>query len=368
MKNILFRAAFLVMASSSAFAYNLIDLGANVDPKAINNYGVVVGSSNTDLYPTNAFRWSSANGLEILSGTSANAVNDNGQIAGSTTTGAFILDGNRYREWNDYGAFGINQWGAVAGYQVGENPYQPRSLPYNPATYDGNNWQVSDIARLYSRGTQQGVYADRFILNSINTDGFSVGYKYRYGLAGSLAILIDPNVTLNDVSDVTYLPTPAGGKAADINNNYLVVGTTGSNTRTTPITYSQAYIFDYSTSDVTILPLLAGGLRSSANDINERNQVVGSSETLSGSTMVNHAFLWDQADGLTVNLNDWAPAGWVLTSATAVNDNGDIVGNGLLNGEPHGFLLTKGTIAEPPLVQTQEPVTVTTNKGKKKSR
>ena len=369
MKNILISAILLVVANSPVLAYELIDLGENVQPKAINNSGVVVGSSITDQYSATAFRWSSANDYELIDGTSANAVNDNGQIAGSTITGAFILDGSNYREWSDYGAFGINQWGAVAGYNVGNNPYQPRSLPYNPAIFDGNKWDVFDIAGIYPRGTRQGVYADRFILNSINAGGYSVGYKYRYGLAGSAAILIDPNVTIKDRTDVTYLSTPAGGKAADINNNNMIVGTTGSSSRTTPVTYSQAYILDYNANNLTILPVLEGGLRSSAYDINEYNQVVGSSETLVNSIKANHAFLWNQADQVMTDLNNWATEGWVLTSATAINDNGDIVGRGLLHGVAHGFLLTSsGMISEPPPAVIEQPVTVKKGKGKGKSR
>lgn len=373
MKNIIISTTLMVAASSSAFAYELIDLGANVHPKAINNYGVVVGSSNTDVAPASAFRWTS-NGMEILDGTSANAVNDDGLIAGSTLSGAFVQDGSSYRDFSGHGAFGVNQWGTVAGYEEGDNPYQVRSTPYNPATYDGRKWTAADIAGLYNRGTRQGVYADRLILNGINADGFAVGYKYRYGLIGSVPILIDPSVTLNDLSDVTYLPTPAGGKAADINNNYLVVGTTGSNSRTTPATYSQAYVFNYSSSTVDILPLLSGGLRSSANDINERDQVVGSAETTDATGTVNHAVLWDQAGGSTVDLNASATTGWVLTNATAINDSGDIVGYGTYNGEAHGFLLSNGTIAAP-VVATTEPQTAvattdpqTTRKSRKKRK
>ena len=339
------------MASSPVMAYELIDLGANVTPLAINNSGMVVGSGDTDQYPAKAFRWSAGVLEYINGGTSANAVNDNGQIAGSTVDGAFILDGS-YRDWSDYGAFGINQSGAVAGYHVGSNPYQARSLPFDPAIFEGNRWEVFNIANLYPRGTRKGVYADRFILNGINAEGYSVGYKYRYGLAGSSAILIDPNVNLNDASDVVYLPTPAGGRAADINDNNLVVGTTGSSSRTIPITYSQAFIYGFDNDSLTILPVLEGGLRSGANDINELNQVVGSSESDAGY----HAVLWDQSGGIT-DLNDsLSAAGWVLTSATAINGYGDIVGTGTLNGEAHGFLLTNGTIPEPPPAQNQPPV------------
>ena len=349
MKNFLIAAALLVVANS-AIAYQLIDLGGNVAPKAISNFGVIVGSSNTDQYPPKAFSWTAESGFQLIDGTSANAVNDNGLIAGTTLNGAFITDGVWYQDWVDYNAYGMNLLGKVAGYHVGTNPYQARSLPYNPAVYDGNSWDVADIAKIYSRGRREGVYADRFILNAINDGGYTVGYKYRYGLFGSMSILMDANESIDDSSDVTYLSIPAGGRAADINNSNIIVGTTGSNTRAEPAIYRQAYALDYDSNSLTILPILAGGVRSSASDINEYNQVVGSSEKLVGTTTEDHAFLWNMADGIIVDLNDWALDGWVLTSATAINDNGDIVGTGYLNGVPHGFLLTNGSITVPPSV------------------
>jgi probable HAF family extracellular repeat protein len=344
MKNVFISVPFVIMANSSALAYELIDLGASVEPKAINNAGVVVGSRHSDQSPAAAFSWSSARGFETIDGTSANAVNDSGQIAGSTITGAFILTGSNYLEWSNYDAFGMNQSGAVTGYQLGSNSFQPRALPYNPAIFDSGQWDVSEIADLYRRGSREGVYADRFVLSSINDSGYSVGYRYKYGLAGSHSILIDSNATIRDKADVTYLPIPVGGKAADINNNNMIVGTTGSNPETTPVIYTQAYLLDYNSNALTILPLLEGGLRSSAYDVNEYNQVVGTSETMVGITMEDHAFLWQQADGTATDLNQWAPAGWTLTTATAINDNGDIVGIGALNGVIHGFLLKNGTI------------------------
>jgi len=343
--------ALILAPAFSASAYTLIDLGPNVAPKAINNNGVVVGASNTDQYPATAFSWSSGDGFSVISGgMSAEAVNDNGLIAGSTIDGAFI--GNR--DWSNYAVFGMNQLGEVAGYNVGANPYQPRSLPYNPAIFNGTKWKVYDIARLYSRGTRQGVYADRFILNAINHLGYTVGYKYRYGLAGTSAILIDTNGPVNDVSDVVYLPTPAGGRAADINGNNMIIGTTGSNTRTVPVTYAQAFIYNYGMDSLSILPALEGGLRSNANDINEINQVVGSSEAAIG----NHAFIWNEADGI-VDLNSTiTEPGWVLSSATAINDHGEITGTGLHNGLVHGYVLSNSSIPVSPPVQNEAPEAV----------
>ena len=340
-------------ASLSVNAYELIDLGKNVAPKAINNNGVVVGSSNTDQYPATAFSWSSTGGFEIINGgTSANAVNDAGLIAGSTVDGAFI--GNH--QWSDYGAFGLNELGEVSGYKVGKNLLQPRSLPYNPAIFNGNKWDVYDIAQLYPRGTREDVYADRFILNGINASGYTVGYKYRYGLSSYSAILIDPNVNVNDLSDVVYLPT-YGGRAVDINNNMLITGTTANNTRVTPVIYSRAFIYDYNatTNNLTVLPVLEGGLHSHAYDINEIGDVVGYSESAAG----NHAVIWDEETGEITDLHNLMSAeGWVLTSATAINDYGDITGTGTLNGIAHGFVLSAGTISGPPPIGNLAPEAV----------
>jgi len=328
------------IVSLSVDAYTLVDLGPNVSPKAINNLGVVVGSNNTDLYPTTAFNWSIDSGFNSINGgTNANAINNNGKIAGTTIDGAFIGD----RDWSNYGAFGINQIDEVSGYHVGSNPYQPRSLPYNPAIYSGNKWKVYDIAKLYPRGTRQGVYADRYIMNAINANGYTVGYKYRYGLSGYSAILIDTNKPVNDSSDVVYLPVLAAGRAVDINNNNVVVGTT-----------TQAFSYDYNAASLSILPLLDGGLYSSANDINELNQIVGSSQSTDGY----HAVTWDESGNIT-DLNEMVTSAiWFLSSATAINDNGDITGTGTLDGIPHGFVLMNGTISEPPAIQNEPPKAV----------
>lgn len=226
---------------------------------------------------------------------------------------------------------------------MGSNPYQPRSLPYNPAIYSGNKWEVYDIAKLYPRGTRQGVYADRYIMNAINANGYTVGYKYRYGLSGYSAILIDTNKPVNDSSDVVFLPVLAAGRAVDINNNNVVVGTT-----------TQAFSYDYNAASLSIFPLLVGGLYSSANDINELSQTVGSSQSTDGY----HAVIWDELGNIT-DLNEMVTsANWSLSSATAINDNGDVAGTGTLNGIPHGFVLMNGTISEPPAIQNEPPKAV----------
>ena len=53
-------------------------------------------------------------------------------------------------------------------------------------------------------------------------------------------------------------------------------------------------------------------------------------------------------------------AGWLLTSATAINANGDIVGTGIINGEMHGYLLTVDQVT-PPTTVNEAPIAVATS-------
>lgn len=337
----------LISQLAVAADYQLVDLGPNVSPKDINTNQVIAGARNTNVYPNIAFRWTPGIGFEDLNGTSANAINDDGKIAGSTLTGAFVLDGTSMKSWDEHAAYGINELGHVSGSQAGVNPYRTTSIPWNPAVLDGKRWTVMDIAEVYPRGTRPGVYADIFTLMDINDSGFATGTYRRYGLAGSSAILIAPPYSsVQSRADVIFLPT--GGVASAINDQNLIVGTSAASSEI------PAFAFLYDGVDVANLGTLAGGLSSGAYDINDLSEVVGYSQSISG----NHAFVWDLAAGMQ-DLNDLiTTTGWVLSSATAINSEGDIVGTGTFEGQPHGFLLTNNL---PPEIPNVAPVAVATS-------
>jgi len=84
---------------------------------------------------------------------------------------------------------------------------------------------------------------------------------------------------------------------------------------------------------IITLGALAPGGNSSASGVNAAGDVVGTSDGT--------AFLYQSADlQQLLDLNTLIPAsGWVLTSANAINDQGQIVGTGTLNGEQRAFLL-----------------------------
>lgn len=343
--------AMVTLASNTAAAadYKITDLGANVSPQDINNLGEVAGAMDTDQYPSKAF-YGLPGAFANLDGTVANAINDSGTVAGNTITGAFVFNGNNFRSWDQQYAYGVNELGNVSGMKAGKNPYRPASPPWNPAVLEGKNWTVLDIAGVYPRGTRQGVYVDVYALMDVNNAGYAVGSRRRAGLVGSSAILITPPYSaIKSMADVDYLPVNAGGAANAINEDNLIAGTSGNDSRSG--LYASAFVYD-GVSAQYMLPL-AGGLRSGAADINDFDQVVGYSESSEG----NRAILWDVASGAVQDLNDLlaAGSGWVLSSATAINNAAEIVGVGTLNGQPHGFLLSTGETQTP---LNQPPVAI----------
>jgi len=82
---------------------------------------------------------------------------------------------------------------------------------------------------------------------------------------------------------------------------------------------------------------LPGDITSRARGINASAQVVGDSVAADGAS---RAFLWK--NGAMSDLNTRIPtgSGWVLRTASAINDAGQISGTGLYNGRARAFLLT----------------------------
>ena len=75
---------------------------------------------------------------------------------------------------------------------------------------------------------------------------------------------------------------------------------------------------------------------SCCNTINNRGEMVGFS--IDGTTFNSRALVWQ---GKTpVDLNTLIPKGspWYLQAADSVNDFGEIVGQGLINGQVHAFV------------------------------
>jgi len=92
-------------------------------------------------------------------------------------------------------------------------------------------------------------------------------------------------------------------------------------------------------SAISDLGLLPGGTISVANALNDSDVVVGFGD-FTGSAGAIHAFQWTASNGMT-DLNNLIPpnSGWTLLEAKGINERGEIVGTGVIQGEEHAFLL-----------------------------
>lgn len=168
--------------------------------------------------------------------------------------------------------------------------------------------------------------------NDINNLGQVVGGS---GSAGSRrAFRTQPYAAINPLADaLPYLPNSTTAEAFAINDRDQVVGFSntrvGTSTLTRPVLWEGTTVIDLST---------LGGNTERAFGINQLGHVVGHSY-LSGNVSL-RAFLW--VDGVLRNLNDLLPAGsgWVLNEARAINNFGQITGYGAHNGITRAFLMT----------------------------
>jgi probable HAF family extracellular repeat protein len=218
-------------------------------------------------------------------------------------------------DWNDVPllpgatsatAQGINDSGVVVGFSFTASGTRAfRQVPGQPA---------EDL------GDFGGGYAAAF---SINASGVIVG-ESRDDLRAFRAFRYN---------GVLHALSPLAGsfaRAAAINNAGIIVGYSSS--AAGPL-HAARWRSDTVVDDLGTL----GGPTSTALGINTAGDIVGKADIGPNQP---HAFLFrdDQMVDLNTMIDD--NSGWVLQAAYGINDNGVIVGEGLLNGTPRAFRLT----------------------------
>lgn len=289
----------------------------------------------------------------------ANAINDAGQIAGVTSDGhaflwlpdpAFGLPaGVNLLGDNTSRAYAINNEGKVVGAQeLGEELYDKAILWENGSmnnlgTFGGNRSLALDISNAgqivgwaeIEEGNARAFLWENGNMTDLGTPGGPHSFAYAVNERGQIMGLAhDGN---GEDRSFLWLPEPAYGLPAgmnelgttarrsggDINEDGEIVGTTGD---TRPYLWLPEPAYGL---PVGINVLATSGV---ASAIDDSGKVVGTT----GAT----AFIWE--NGTMTNLNDLIDpdSDWVLESAEDINDSGQIVGYGMLNGERSAFLLT----------------------------
>jgi probable HAF family extracellular repeat protein len=328
------------------FRYAVTDLGTFGEDTSrangINNHGQVVGEARTSGGFEQPFVWNSTHGMQDLGGLgrgtgSAMAINDAGQVVGKSYTEpkemfagehAFLWEAGRgMRDLGTIGggeskAFGINKKGQV----VGSSDIKSDAVANTHAFLWDARRGMQDLGTL---GDESQDSEARCIDDSGRVVGlawvgglplFSHAYLWEEGNAKGLGTLGSWGI--------------ATGEAHCINNSGQVVGTTS-----VPGGY-HAFLWDARRGMQDL-----GTLEERWSDalaVNNKAEVVGLVKTADiHSDAADAAVLF--AGSEVIDLNDMIdPAsGWHLVEATAINDIGQIVGQGRNSvGQLHAFLLT----------------------------
>lgn len=350
MKNLCFLTAMASLASlRAASSYDLIDLGAGA-ATAINASGRVVGTAPTGgwlhdgtqrtnivvntrvLFAPPALIYQNINIKLPL------AISDSGRIAGSfPPVQNFIEYGVVYPGSGLAVAF--EDWPSAAGVNDAGQTVGPRGLYFdgtNPVSVPGTN---PDLYAINASGVAVGSVVDP-------TLGLPVPARFVSGALEPLSL--------------AGLPSPAPsawtGQANAINTDGVIVGHVFV-ARQRPLDPMVAFV--HANGATTLIDSL-GGVRARANGINDSGIIVGSTGDSSGAT---RAFVHE--GGVSTDLNTLLSSGgegWILSSASAVNASGWIVGAGTKNGEQRAFLLKPASGATPPSI-TQQPSDISVFQG-----
>jgi uncharacterized membrane protein len=235
------------------------------------------------------------------SSSSAVGINNNGEVIGNSSSKAFLYRLGTYTiilplGWSSSSAIDINNNGDVLGSGSG-GYFIYRDGAYTLLSIKPSGWYTASVNGINDNGDLAG-YGETDTIYK-----FTNGFIYSGG-----------NYTIIQAGTYT--------RVYKINNNGAVIGWACNGTA---CQYARGGYL-YSGGIYIGLPL-----DSSANDVNDSDQVVGKYYSSSG-------FLY--SGGTYTNI---LPSGWSSANATGINNNGAIVGYGTLSSVMKGFLASGGT-------------------------
>lgn len=301
-------------------------------PTGINDAGTVAGLYRECLTgPSRAFRWTPESGLDELwlpSGSPGAAfdINEAGQIVGSFD-----------RSDDDQGSIPyVFADGIAQSLDPPSGAYESAGLAVNNAGHVAGRWSTipgspNQFAVVWRDGEVIDLMPDLgapvAVPGDINDRGQVTGWMGQ-SISDNHAFIWHNGV----VTDLGAIPGGMTGSGNAINNRSQVA------------VYGRmdvdgGYVFRsflWERDTWTDLGVLPGFEWTQAKDINEAGVIVGRCSFGSGGG----AFVWHA--GTMTDLNDliaWDSA-LILTSANAINNNGQIAGSGVMNGRDVGVILT----------------------------
>ena len=302
--------------------YSIHDLGTLGGSSSWAEYitpnGIICGWSETDKGEVHGFLWDNGTMVDIGSlgvNSEAQGCNDSKQVVGryqnnNNKSRSFLWKNGIITDIGTLGgdtseAWGITESGVITGASRTNAGYE--------------NGYIYENGKMVSIGTLGGRSSVAYRMNNAHivtgysqtTSGDYHAFLYHDGSMIELGTLDGTSSNATDSNDFKQV----SGSYRNSENLY------------------HAYIWEHGVmQDIGTL----GGSQSFAEGINNSKQVVGHSLTSGG---IYHAYVWQ--NGIMTDLNSLINnSGWELARATYINDQGQIVGIGSINGEEHGYLLT----------------------------
>lgn len=324
--------------AATKFFYTVTELGSlnslsNRESVAydINDSGQVVGYSYASSGEMRSVLWENgaitADWRLIGSRNYASAINNAGQIACNSTPNGHVLGrcpslwekGNFITNIGECGgssyANGINNAGQVVGW----NSDQPFVWK------DGLTTLLSLVGS--NAGGSQAV--------DINDQGQAVGYSNTQNITGESTLHATLWQPKGKSKDLGILRGGKYSQASGINQFGQVVGWADSSNKIKHAVLWQGGMI----KDLGLLQDNA----TQATKINNRGTVVGySSVDVAGYSqpVPQHAFVWKNGVMRDLNKLISANSNWELNTARGINNRGQIIGEGKLNGQQRAYLLT----------------------------
>jgi probable HAF family extracellular repeat protein len=339
--------------------YTLTDLGtlggASTQAADLSDAGQVVGYSTSSTAAARAFIWQAGTMTDpgTLGGVSSygNAVNGFGHVAGLSS---MPVGSGRAALWRDGGVVNLTPdlANTVASTATAINDAGQVLIQFGGNAFVWQNGSRVAIAGLGGGSTHPA---------DINNLGQAVGSSYHPAMT-PLGLMQHAFLWQNGVTiDLGVLPGDDDSGASAINSSGVVVGSSG---RTDPDTYESTYRpFIYQDGTMTAIP--APSFEAHGGDINDSGVAVGTMRA-GGAVTPWHAWIFE--NGVVTNLNSLKPSGsgLHLAYATAINNNGQIVGVAYdAQSRYHGFLLTPcaPSCGPPPVVPAININDVTKTEG-----